>query len=244
MSGVQIPASALMITSNNKFTQMQQRFYDKAASSWNPHERPTSDFVGNWDDLDSWKDSETLFVDIPNLESKNVLDFGCGPGRNLVKYGRRCRSMSGVDISSVNLENAKEFLQVSGYDSTKFPLYKNDGVSLKPIPSNTFDVVMSIITWQHISVYEIRYNLLKEFYRVLRREGYITIETLFKTTKQGTVGYYENFYDAPSTNSAADCIVENPEYVRQDVESIGFHNFKYHIFNYKDQSHIYFSAQK
>lgn len=32
----------------------------------------------------------------------NVLDFGCGPGRNIVKYNKRFNRIDGVDI-------AKEF---------------------------------------------------------------------------------------------------------------------------------------
>lgn len=233
-----------MIDANNKFTQMQQNFYDKVASTWDASTPPISDFVGVWDELNNWEDSEALFVDIPDIQDKDVLDFGCGPGRNLVKYNTRCKSMAGVDISTHNLEKAKEFLEVSGCNPNKFTFYKNDGVNLDTIESNSFDVIMSIITWQHISVYDIRYNLLKEFYRVLRPGGYITIETVFTTNRPGTVGYYENFYDAPGTNSSFDCVVENPEYVKKDVESIGFRNFKYHIFDYGEESHIYFNAQK
>jgi ubiquinone/menaquinone biosynthesis C-methylase UbiE len=236
----------MTITPNNKFTQLQQTVYDKHASRWSIENvlEGKADFVGNWERIKNWAPDE-MWKDIPDLHTKDVLDFGCGPGRNLVGLHQRFKSMSGVDISAHNLEKAKEYLEYSGLNSSKFSLYKNDGVSLSDIPDNSFDVVMSMITWQHISVYEIRYNLLKEFYRVLRPGGYITIQTVFSSDRDGTVKYHDNAYDVPGTNSQNDCVVENPEYINKDLISIGFSNFKYYIpLSDASISQIYFNAVK
>jgi ubiquinone/menaquinone biosynthesis C-methylase UbiE len=236
----------MSISPNNKFTQLQQSVYDKHASNWSIENavEEKADFVGNWKRIKDWAPEE-MWKDIPDLHTKDVLDFGCGPGRNLVGLHKKFKSMAGVDISAYNLEKAKEYLEYSGLDTNKFPLYKNDGVSLNGITDDSFDIVMSMITWQHISVYEIRYNLLKEFYRVLRQGGYITIQTLYKSVNEGAVKYHENAYDVPGTNSKNDCVVENPEYINKDLQSIGFSNFKYYIpYPNSPLPSIYFNAQK
>lgn len=216
------------INADNIYTRTQQAKYNQLASHDAGPGRGFSDAI-----LRAHNGHEDyrifLWKDIPDLSSKDVLDFGCGPGRNLVFYANTFKSIDGVDLAQENLELAKEWLSSAGLDVNKFKLYKNDGVSLDGIPDNSYDVVMSTICFQHISVYDIRYQLLKEFYRVLRPGGYITLQLLLDSEKPGTVKYYDNFYGAGDTNGAHDCTVENPEYVKSDLEKIGFTNFHHYI---------------
>lgn len=59
---------------------------------------------------------------------------------------------------------------------------------------------------------------------------------------------YENFYDATSTNSGCDVRVDSIEYIKNDLEKIGFSNFGYHIGQTGPgdghESWIYFNAEK
>lgn len=172
---------------------------------------------------------QRLWRYIPNLRDKDVLDFGCGLGRNLVYYTGKVNLIDGVDIAEHNLELIREWLRVKNYNVDDYKLYKNDGVSLNGIPSNSYDVVMSTICLQHISVHSIRYNLLSEFYRVLRDNGYITLQFLYSTEKPNTVEYFSDVWDAEGTNGARDCVVGDVSNVISDLKKIGFTNFNYFI---------------
>jgi len=194
-----------MLEATNSYTQMQQRWYDHLAQ------------------LDSYRDGsgnlsqphvltvydqyyfERLWRYIPDISNKAVLDFGSGLGRNLVFYTGKVKSIDGVDIAEHNLNLTREWLAHNNYDLDNYKLYKNDGVSLNGIPSSTYDVVMSTICLQHISVYKIRYNLLSEFHRVLNSSGYITLQFLYDTNKANTVDYFSNDLNVIGTNGARDC---------------------------------------
>jgi hypothetical protein len=53
----------------------------------------------------------------------------------------------------------------------------------------------------------------------------------FGNKKPGTVKYYENYYDATSTNSGCDVRVEDPNDLINDLDNIGFKNITYQIRN-------------
>ena len=93
---------------SNVYTKMQYNHYENEAKTWNINN--LNPVVGSFNEHNNWNDYEFLFNDIENLEEKYVLDFGCGPGRNLVKYNNKFKKIDGVDISQVNLDNAKIWL--------------------------------------------------------------------------------------------------------------------------------------
>lgn len=76
------------------------------------------------------------------VSGKCVLDIGCGSGHSLLYMGKRSASeLWGLDISSVQINNAKDFLNKNGYSPKLFvsPMEENPG-----IPQNYFDIVYSI----------------------------------------------------------------------------------------------------
>ena len=106
------------------------------------------DFHGNFDRL-------------PLASECLVLDFGCGPGRNLDKYSPNFKRVDGVDISHVAW-----IMQSFGYNIKAYNnniLYKTNGKDLSEIEGWKYDAVMSTITLQHIAVHRIRFSLFKEF---------------------------------------------------------------------------------
>jgi ubiquinone/menaquinone biosynthesis C-methylase UbiE len=238
------------LTENNKYTVMQKGLYDRHAGLWSLN---NIDFVvGRFMEHNAWEDYEYLFKDIPDQASKKVLDFGCGPGRNLVKYTNRFAQIDGVDISNKNLENAVIWMKHNNVDHHNSNLFLCNGVNLDKIKSNEYNIVMSTICMQHICVYEIRLNYLKEFYRVLKPGGFVTIQMGYGRTSPvpGKVihDYYDNNYDALGTNGMNDTSVADPSQIEKDLTSIGFKNFKHYIRPVgpgdEHSQWIYFSAEK
>lgn len=214
-----------MINSENKYTQMQLNQYNELAGMWSESNRDP--VVGTFDLHNEWKDYENLFNFIPNTKDMTALDFGCGPGRNIVRYKNDFKRIDGVDISPVNIEKAKLYTFRNLVINNK--LYVCNGVDLNGIPDGFYDVVFSTITLQHICVNEIRKNYFKEFLRVLKPGGIFTAQMGFGSPSPMSVGYYENFYDAPISNRGCDVCIESPEQLENDLIDVGFKDFKFKI---------------
>jgi ubiquinone/menaquinone biosynthesis C-methylase UbiE len=211
----------------NKYTLMQKNFYESEASDWDISN--LDPVVGSFNSHNDWSDYDFLFKDFDNLELKTVLDFGCGPGRNLLKFSNKFKQLDGVDISEQNIKNAVILLNHNNIDLQKHNLYLCNGVDLNCINDETYDIVMSTICMQHICVYEIRLNYLKEFYRVLKPGGFVTIQMGYGTPSPMSVDYYDNYYDAQTTNRGCDTNISNYNQVESDLLNIGFKNFNHYI---------------
>ena len=210
----------------NPYTQMQKRRYDTDASRWSLAEKHW--VIGGYETHNDWADYKLLFSGLSDLSSKRVLDFGCGPGRNLVKYAGVFDRIDGVDISEINLEKARVLIADSLLDVSKFTLYPCNGVDLANVPTASYDILMSTIAFQHICVHEIRLNYLKDFFRVLAPGGTLSMQMGFGKSSYG-VDYYANNYGALTTNGGCDTRVDSADQLKTDLEAVGFTNFRYTI---------------
>jgi len=209
----------------NKYSKMQQKQYDAEAAIWNPGCRDP--VVGSFDRHNAWPDYDEFLFKSIDTSNKIALDFGCGPGRNIVKFDSKFLRIDGVDISDLNLSNAEIWCQTNSIPAPN--LFKNNGIDLELVPSNSYDIVFSTICLQHICVHEIRFSLIKEFYRVLKVGGYVCLQMGFGDRHPYSVGYFENNYDATISNSGCDTRINSPEEPKSDLEKIGFHSFDYDI---------------
>ncbi len=103
----------------------------------------------------------------------SALDFGCGVGRitmPLSKYFRRCY---GLDISELMIEKAKAFSK--GATQASEIVYSND-TNLEQFPDETFDLVYSIFVLQHLPQRYMLKDQIKEFLRVLKRNGLLVFQ--------------------------------------------------------------------
>lgn len=221
-----------MIDPNNAYTNMQKDFISKGAVRWSVQGR--DHVVGSFDAHNNWKDYEKLFEGI-DTSKMIALDFGCGPGRNIVQYHNRFARIDGTDILELNVNNAKVWANHSNVDVSNANFYVTNGVDLQDIPDNTYDLVYSTICFQHIAVYDIRRQLMEEIYRVLKIGGIFTAQMGYGTfgnpraTNINISTYYENKWDAPGTNGVTDVTIQSYEQLQKDFEEIGFKDFSYYI---------------
>jgi len=211
---------------SNSYTQMQKRTYDRDASRWSLKEKYW--VIGGYETHNAWSDYNLLFTGIDSLSEKKVLDFGCGPGRNLVKYAGVFKRIDGVDISEINLEKARILIQDNLLDVSRFTLYPCNGVDISQVSTASYDILMSTIAFQHICVHEIRFNYLKDFFRVIVPGGTLAMQMGFGKSSYG-VDYYANNYSALTTNGGCDTRIDSVEQIKSDLEKVGFINFRYVI---------------
>jgi SAM-dependent methyltransferase len=79
---------------------------------------------------------------------QTALDFGCGVGRLLLPLARRCRAVTGIDVSPSMLAEARRNCDAAG--ATNVALLQSDD-ALSAV-SGSFDFVHSYIVLQHIPV--------------------------------------------------------------------------------------------
>jgi ubiquinone/menaquinone biosynthesis C-methylase UbiE len=206
------------------YLNMQNKYYDQYAAVWSLQFKDP--VVGSYDAHNDWKDYNTyLFKDFDTTDMI-ALDYGCGPGRNLVKFHNRFKRIDGVDISNINLEKSRVNLE---YNNINIPnLYHTSGDNLSMIEDSVYDVMFAVICFQHICVHEIRFNILKEAYRVLKPGGKLCFQMGYGG-KEGipTAKYYDNVYEAASTNGHADVSITDEEELKDDlINKIGFKGYK------------------
>ena len=205
-----------------KYLGMQKNFYENAASQWSI----TNDtIVGTYFEHNSWEDYDKyLFKDFDTTDLI-ALEYGCGPGRNIIKFNNRFKRIDGVDIAQANIDKARQNL--IDYNVEVSNLFSCDGESI-PAPDQTYDVVFSVICMQHIACYDIRFNIFKEAHRVLKLNGYFCFQLGYVgRSKPPISGYYDNMYDVNGTNGSYDVSVMDANDLKQDLtEKLTFRKFK------------------
>lgn len=107
------------------------------------------------------------------LFPKSFLDLGCGNGRNAIPLARMGYEVTGMDISQVALNQAKEKLELESAEvQSKVRLVLGSMGQLLPFRDKEFDVVMDITSFDIlISGAEIECHK-NEVVRVLKNSGY------------------------------------------------------------------------
>lgn len=155
---------------------------------------------------------------------KSALDFGCGAGRNVSNLlgVAKWKNVDGIDLSKENIRRCKERFR---HTASRF--FVADGTSLKPISDEEYDLVISTITLQHIPVFTIRDQIMKDIHRVLKPGGIFSFqmgfgERLDPNSKNGRAKYKEDVFSALGTNSEFDVEVSHVNQVKDHLLEIGF----------------------
>lgn len=202
-------------------------FWNEEAGRWSLKNK--NPLVGWYDSHNSDKNEERLlFGSIPNIPGNLIaLEYGCGPGRNMIKYQHHFSRIDGADISAVILEKLRDNLQESNVQMGDRKIYLTNGRTLSMIPDSIYDVVFSIICMQHIGCRSWRLSLYDEIYRVLKPGGHFTFQMGFGPGHPISVDYFHE-YDYTDA-SHKDTRVESVQDLQKDLESYGFINFNHTI---------------
>ncbi len=120
------------------------------------------------------KDLDTMLasVDAPPLRAgDDVLDIGVGVGRLSKALAPRVGSLTGIDVSREMIARAAQNLAA---DDVR--LIVGDGVSLAPLGDAEFDVVVSLVVFQHIPDPQVTLGYVREIGRVLRPGGWAAFQ--------------------------------------------------------------------
>jgi SAM-dependent methyltransferase len=188
--------------------------------------------VGHYDAHEQYPYERYLLRDVPDPNQATALDFGCGPGRMLLRMSKILGRVDGVDISKQLIGVARQW---TASIETVGELYVNSGTSLEAIPSGQYDMVYSTIALQHISVLSIREALFKEFHRVLKPTGQLALQMIYteKPPEEWAehVPWGEDRFDAEGTNSRCDVLItkESLPDVERSFEKAGFRDFRFEL---------------
>lgn len=101
-----------------------------------------------------------------------ALDFGCGLGRLSRALSFRFAEVQGIDISTAMVESASTL----NADRSGCRFQVNRRPDLCGLPSDSFDLVLSLVTLQHVSSKAHIRSYLREFVRVTRPGGVIVVQ--------------------------------------------------------------------
>jgi len=185
---------------------------------------PESDeVVGNYSQHASFPYDDNILKCLDkNPSSCSIIEYGCGPGRNLLRMANRFTKVSGVDISEKNLYDAKRLLDLNSVKN--YALYHTPGDCI-PIQDEIFDIVFEVICLQHVCSYTIRKKILSDMARVCRLSGLVVCQFGFN---EGSLRnpHYAGYYDdkligVTDTNGWADCCVQSEDQLKNDFKDIG-----------------------
>lgn len=211
------------------YVKMQRKYYIRNArkSSVVPGNLIDDQVVGSWKEHDEWLDYETFMMKYVRPEDELIaLDFGCGPGRNIRRWTDWFKRIDGADISKTNIANAHVFLQGQLKEEKKPNLYVTNGIDCGDAKSDTYDFVFSTVCLQHICSHSVRFQILRDIFRILKPGGRISIQMGYGSPSPMTVGYFEDNFSAEATNRSCDTEISDVSEPKSDFDRIGFVNFE------------------
>lgn len=115
-----------------------------------------------------------------SLSNINILDLGCGIGKNslfLADFDREINKAMGFDVSSTALEHARRIAGEMGIKNADFQ--KQSIGTAWQVDSSTIDIILDVTSSNSLSEKE-REVYLSEIQRVLKPGGYLFVRALCK----------------------------------------------------------------
>jgi ubiquinone/menaquinone biosynthesis C-methylase UbiE len=170
-----------------------------------------------------------VFSNIGNLQSKIILDNGCGPGMLSVLFALEGGNVIGVDKCESAMHEAKRLAQL--YNTDHKCTFINCKSELMPIADASIDIIFSRSTMQYMD-YD---NVLSEYMRVLKPSGTLAvIENLRYSPLINLYRWYRRI--SAKTPTEIEYVTSIRQYVTvRQIENIAsgfifFDHREYHVF--------------
>jgi len=159
---------------DNKISDLD---FDWIGNQWDNVINEKSDKNGGYFnnvDSDIWKleqKRDYVFVEPYLSKDSVVLDFGCGLGKMAEILHDEVAIYVGVDVSG---EAIKRAIVRCGKDNCNFFINKSPDLTL--FDDETFDLVFSMVTFQHIPKEVVIHSYVPEIFRVLKKNGSFVLQ--------------------------------------------------------------------
>jgi len=134
------------------------------------------DLLRNWDYMTSKQLSDFALLEQSDVDGCDVLNVGCFFPIDEIRYADRVRSWTATDLGETTIrvaeETARRYLAPDLFGRLRF--LTADGRAL-PFPDESFDVVVSFSTVDHIVEPEGRQKFVDEMARVARKGGRVVV---------------------------------------------------------------------
>lgn len=173
-------------------------------------------------DADLWNEHIARYIFARRyVQSKRVLDAGCGTGYGAAELAQSAESVIGLDVSEDALDYAR----------ANYPLqnlaFAAGSALLLPFPESSFDAVVAFEVIEHLNEYPL---FIAECARVLKRDGLFIVSTpntrYYGESRAGTGPnpYHEHEFEASEFHRALSTCFANVTLLLQNrVESFAFY---------------------
>lgn len=231
----------LRLPPKERYAAMQKAFYDDCIAP-QTEEEAKNRVIGEYKSHQAYPYEELLLAQHRKLGilPGRALDFGCGPGRMILRMQPLCKQVDGTDISEKGLGFARQWTE-----GLPTQLFLTNGYDLSAVSSDTYELVYSTIALQHIPVHETRMGLFREFLRVLKPGGRIALQMAYsdKPAEQRAdhAEWTNNRYNVQTTNAGCDVLVTPAmtQTALDDLQRIGFQNVEHALHPVPHPSDIY-----
>ena len=166
----------LKIRLKNRLERLKLKYIAKKGSQayWTAYLVDNEQWKTRQQSLDHFQWRNALYpgyielMPVNNANDMNVLDYGCGPGNDLVGFTEfsKTKSLIGVDVSSTAIKKSKERLALHKADVKLIKIEENENIL--PVESNSIDLVHSSGVLHHVKNLDLA---LKEIHRILKPGG-------------------------------------------------------------------------
>lgn len=105
--------------------------------------------------------TRAVLARLGKVEGLDVLEIGCGDGRNCVEIACRGARVTGVDVSDSQIALARQRVEAA---NVPIRLLRADAADLSPLPDASFDAIVSIYVFPYVEAMAV---CLAECFRLL-----------------------------------------------------------------------------